>query len=99
MGASMKSILSKNIMNFWLNIQLKIRLDNYCRNISIEMIFINTENSKRNEPRKFAANLSQRLDLRRSNKHVTLPDLSIYYTWRNIRKLKKINKLEIIAPT
>ena len=43
--------------------------------------------------------MSQRLDLRSSNKHVVLQNLSIYYTWKNIRKQYKINKLKIIAPT
>ena len=38
----------------------------------MKTIFMNTENSKTNEPHKFALNLSQRLDLRSSNKHVTL---------------------------
>ena len=31
---------------------------------------MNTENSKKNEPHKFVLNLSQRLDLRSSDKHV-----------------------------
>ena len=31
---------------------------------------MNTENSKTNEPNKFVFNLSQRLNLRRSDKHV-----------------------------
>ena len=35
-------------------------------------IFMNIENSKRNEPHKFVLNLSQRLDLRSSNKHAAL---------------------------
>ena len=33
----------------------------------METIFINTENSKTNEPHKFVLNSSQRLDLRNSN--------------------------------
>ena len=41
---------------------------------------MNTENSKTNETHKFVLNLSQRLDLRNSNKHVALQNLSIYYT-------------------
>ena len=45
-----------------------------------------TENSEKNEPHKFVLDLSQRLYLRRSNKHVTLQSSSIYYTWKNIRK-------------
>ena len=38
----------------------------------METILINTENSKTNEPHKFAPNLSQTLDLRSSNKYVAL---------------------------
>ena len=38
----------------------------------METIFMNTENSKMNEPHKFVLNLSQRLDLRSSDKHVAL---------------------------
>ena len=44
-------------------------------------------------------NLSQRLDLRKSNKYVPLQNLSIYYTWKNIRKQYKNNKPKIMAPT
>ena len=65
----------------------------------METIFMNTENSKTNEPHKFVLNLSQRLDLKRSNKDVTLKNLSIYYMWKNIRKQYKSNKLKIIPPT
>ena len=58
----------------------------------MERIFMNTENSKTNEPHKFVLNLSQRLDLRGSNKHAALQNLPIYYTWKSIRKqYKKIN--------
>ena len=60
---------------------------------------MNTENSKTNEPHKFVLNLSQRLDLRSSNKHVALQNLSIYYTWKNISKQYKNDKLKIIAST
>ena len=58
-----------------------------------------TENSRTNEPHKFILNLTQRLDLRSSNKHVALQNLSIYYTWKIIRKKYKKNKLKIIPPT
>ena len=47
---------------------------------------MNTGNRKTNERYKFVLNLSQRLDLRSSNKHVAPQNLSIYYTWKNIRK-------------
>ena len=65
----------------------------------METIFMNTGNSKTNEPHKFVLNLSQRLDLRSSNKNVAFQNLSIYYTCKIIRKQYKNNKLKIIAPT
>ena len=46
----------------------------------METIFMNTGNSKTSEPHKFVLNLSQRLDLRSSDKHVALQSLSIYIT-------------------
>ena len=60
---------------------------------------MNTENSKTYEPHKFVLNLSQRLDLRSSDKHVALQNLSVYYAWKNIRKQFKNNELKMIAPT
>ena len=65
----------------------------------METIFMNMENSKMNETHKFVLNLSQRLDLRSSDKHVAPQNLSIYYRWKNIRKQYKNNKLKITAPT
>ena len=65
-------------MNFSLCIQQESRLDNYCPNISMEMILMNTKNSKTNEPNKFISYLTKKLDLRSSNKHVTLQNLSVY---------------------
>ena len=43
----------------------------------METIIMNTENSKMSEPHKFVLNLSQRLDLKRSNKHAFEPYLLI----------------------
>ena len=60
---------------------------------------MNTGKSKTNEPHKFVLNLSQRLNLRSSNKRILLQNLPIYYTWKNIGKQYKHNKLKIIAPT
>ena len=52
----------------------------------METIFMNTKNSKTNEPHQFVFNLSQRLDLRSTDRHFALQNLSFYYTWENIRK-------------
>ena len=38
------------------------------------------------QPHKCVLILSQRLDLRSSNKHVALQNVFNYYTWKNIRK-------------
>ena len=43
----------------------------------METKFVDTENSKTNESHKFARNLSQRLDLGSSNKHIALQNLFI----------------------
>ena len=45
---------------------------------------MNIENSKTNEPHKFTLNLTQRLYLKSSHKHVALQNFSIYCTWKNI---------------
>ena len=65
----------------------------------METIFMSREYNKTNEPHKFVLYLSQRLDLKTSNRHVAFQNLSIYYTWENIRKQYKNNKLKISAPT
>ena len=65
----------------------------------METIFMNTENSKASESHKLVLNLSQRLDLRSSNKHVPLQTWSTNYNWKIIRQQYKNNKLKIIAVT
>ena len=65
----------------------------------MKTIFMNMENSKTNEPHKFVFNVSLSLELRSSNKHIALQNLSIYYTWKNIGQQYKSNKLKIITPT
>ena len=61
----------------------------------METIFMNMKKSKTNESYKFVLNLSQRLDLGSTNKHVALQKISIYYTWKNIKQNCKNNKLKI----
>ena len=64
----------------------------------MKTIFMITENSKTNKPHKFILNLSQRLDLQNSNKHVAVQGFSICYTSKNIRQQYRNNKFKIIAP-
>ena len=65
----------------------------------METIFMNTENSKASEPNRFKLNLSDKLNLKNPNKNMALTNLSIYYTWKNIKSEYKTNKLKISAPT
>ena len=58
----------------------------------METIFMNTENSKTNEPDKFSLYLLQRLDLKSLTKHVDLQNLSTCYTWKNVRQQQKKKK-------
>ena len=60
---------------------------------------MNKKHCKMNERHKCFVNLSQRSDLRTLSKHFAFRNLSIYYTWKNIRKQYKNNELKIIAPT
>ena len=62
-------------------------------------IFINTENSKTNEPHRFKLSLADKLNLKNPNKNIALVNLSIYYTWKNIKTEYNNNKFEIYAPT
>ena len=65
----------------------------------METIFTNPENSKTNEPHKFILSLSDKLNLKNPNKNISLGNLSIYYTWKNIKSACNNNKLKISAPT
>ena len=60
---------------------------------------MNTENSKTNEPHKFRLSLSDKLNLKNPNKNIALGNLSIYYTWKNIKSAYNNNKFKISAPT
>ena len=60
----------------------------------MDTIFINSENSKSSEYHVLALRLTDKLDLRRGQKTVALSNLSIYYTWKNVKSSCKIS-----APT
>ena len=65
----------------------------------MDTIFINSENSRTSEYHVLLLKLTNKLDLRRDHKSVVLSNLSIYYTWRNIKSSYKNNKFKISAPT
>ena len=62
-------------------------------------IFVNTENSKTNEPHRFRLSLADKRNLKKPNKNIALGNLGIYYTGKNIKSGYNNNKFEISAPT
>ena len=60
---------------------------------------MSTENSKTNEPHRFRLDLTYKLNLKNPNKIMALINLSIYYTWKNIKTEYNNNKFKISAPT
>ena len=46
---------------------------------------MNSKNSKISEPNRFKYNLIDKLDLKNPNKNMALGNLSIYYTWKNVK--------------
>ena len=65
----------------------------------METFFMNSKNSKTNESSKFKYDLIDKLDLRNPNKNMALANLSIYYTWKNVKSTYSNNKFKISAPT
>ena len=57
--------------------------------IKMETFFMNTKNSKTNEPNRFKHDLIDKLDLKNPNKNMALANLSIYYTWKNVKSIYK----------
>ena len=60
---------------------------------------MNTKNSKTNESHWFKYDLIDKLDLKNPNENMALGNLSIYYTWKNVKSTYNNNKFKISAPT
>ena len=65
----------------------------------MDTIFMNSENSKTSEYHVLVLKLTDKLDPRRGQKTVPLSNLSIYYTWKNVKSSYNNNKFKISAPT
>ena len=63
----------------------------------MDTIFMNSENSKISNLHILILKLTDKLDLRTGENIIALSNLSIYYTWKNIRS--SYNKVKISAPT
>ena len=60
---------------------------------------MNSENSKTPKPCVLKLEVTNKLDLRLVEKNIVLLDLSIYYTWKNIKRSYNNNKFKISATT
>ena len=59
---------------------------------------MNSDNSKTSKPHILKLNLASKLDLQLGEKDIALSNLSIYYTWKNIKSSYN-NKIKISAST
>ena len=65
---------------------LKKVYNNLIRSLQkMDTIFMNLENSKTSKPHVLTLKLTNKLDLRLDNKVIAISNLSIYYTWKNIK--------------
>ena len=65
----------------------------------MDTIFMNSENSGTSRYHVLIFKLTDELDIKRGQKSVALSNLSIYYTWKNIKSSYNNNKFKISAPT
>ena len=62
-------------------------------------VFMNSENSKTSKQHVLELKLTNKLDLRLGEKIIALSNLSIYYTWKNIKNSYNNNKFKKSAHT
>ena len=55
---------------------------------------MNSENSKISDPHRLLLNLTDKINVKRNEKYITLLNLSIYYTWKNVKMSYKNNKFK-----
>ena len=63
----------------------------------MDTIFMNSENGNTSEPHALILKFTGKLDLRIGEKIIVLSNLSIYYTWKNIKNSYNNNKFKITA--
>ena len=65
----------------------------------MDTIFINSEDTRTPKPHILILKLIDKLDLRIGKKVIILSNLSIYYTWKNIKNSYNNNKFKISETT
>ena len=85
-----KEITKKVYNNIIKSIQERIKIDT---------IYMNSESSRTPKPHTLILKLTNNLDFRIGKNVIVLSNLSIYYTWKNIKSSYNNNKFKISAPT
>ena len=62
-------------------------------------IFVSSENCKTFKAHVLILNLTDKIDLRRGEKRISLSNLSVYYTRKNIKSSYSNNRFKRSAPT
>ena len=65
----------------------------------MDTIFMNSKNSKTSEPHLLMPKLTDKLDLTSGEESITLPNLGIYYKWKNIKSSQNNNTFKKSAQT
>ena len=60
----------------------------------MDTIFMNFKKSRISDPHKLLLDFSDKIDLKRSDKYVSLSNRSIYNTWKNIKQSHKNNRFK-----
>ena len=63
----------------------------------MDTLFMDSKNSGTSDPHRLLIYLTNKMNLKRSDRYVALSNLSIYYTWKSIRKSYENNNLKIPA--
>ena len=67
--------------------------------MKMDTIFMSSESSKISKPHVLVLKLTNKLDLSMGKQVISLSNLSIYYTWKNMKSSYNNNKFKISAPT
>ena len=65
----------------------------------MDSIFMNSKNSGTSDSHRLLLNITDNINLKKSENYTASSNLSIYYTWENVKTSNKNNKFKISAPT
>ena len=65
----------------------------------MDTLFMNSKSSKTSKPHVLILKLTDKLDFGRGENRIALSNLSIHFTWKNIKSSHNNNKSKISSPT